>query len=129
MGSKSEDSKIRNFTDLHSWQEGHKLVLMTYKCLKNFPKEENYALSDQMRRSSISVTSCIAEGFSRKSAKDKIHYCHMALGSLTELQNQFIVSRDLGYISQTEKEVALTQAIMVQKLLFGMIKHQKTCDA
>ena len=66
--------KIRNFTDLIAWQEAHKLVLLTYKITNNFPQKEIYALTSQMRRAVISVTSNIAEGFSRKSSKEKIQF-------------------------------------------------------
>jgi len=58
---------IKNFTDLNAWKENHKLVLMIYKCLKHYPKEEMFALSNQMRRASVSITSNIAEGFGRQS--------------------------------------------------------------
>lgn len=57
--------KIKSFTDLNAWRKGHKLVLIVYKVTQEFPKEERYSLVDQMRRCAISVTSNIAEGFSR----------------------------------------------------------------
>lgn len=66
--------KIAKFTDLVAWQEAHKLVLMIYKMTKIFPAEERYGLVSQMRRASVSITSNIAEGFGRKSAKDKITF-------------------------------------------------------
>ena len=65
---------IKDFTDLFSWKESHKLILMIYKMLKKFPKEENFALSDQMRRASVSITSNIAEGFGRQTIKEKIQF-------------------------------------------------------
>ena len=80
-------NKIKSFTDLNVWQEGHKLAIMIYKTTLNFPKEEKYCLTDQMRRSAISITSNIAEGFSRTTYKEKIQFYRMALGSLTELEN------------------------------------------
>ena len=77
---------IRSFTDLNVWREGHKLVLTIYKQTLNFPKSESYALIDQMRRCVVSITSNIAEGFSRSGKKEKTQFYYMALGSLTELQ-------------------------------------------
>jgi len=79
--------KIKSFTDLISWQEGHKLVLLIYAITKKFPKEELFGLVSQIRRCAISITSNIAEGFSRKSKKEKINFYHISLDSLTELQN------------------------------------------
>ena len=65
-----EIKKIQRFTDLAVWQEGHKLVLMIYKETENFPPEEKYGLVNQMRRAIISITSNIAEGFSKKKSQD-----------------------------------------------------------
>ncbi len=66
---KTDSSKIKNFTDLNAWKESHKLVLEIYKVTKNFPKEEIFGLSSQIKRAAISVTSNIAEGFGRFSKK------------------------------------------------------------
>lgn len=71
---KNNKTKIRSFTDLEAWKEGHKLVLAVYKVTKKFPKEEKYALTDQMRRCAVSITSNIAEGFSRQGKKEKIQF-------------------------------------------------------
>ena len=67
-----ENEKIRSFTDLHAWKEGHKLVLMIYDATKLFPKEEVFGLTNQVRRAGVSFTSNIAEGFSHGSYKDKL---------------------------------------------------------
>jgi four helix bundle protein len=118
----SENKKIESFTDLIAWQEGHKLVLMIYKITKNFPKEELFILVNQMRRAAISITSNIAEGFSRNTAKDKVQFYAIAQGSLTELQNQLVVARDLNYLdSKIFIEVA-NQTIIVAKLINGLKK-------
>jgi four helix bundle protein len=74
-----EVSKIKSFTDLNLWRKGHKLVLIVYKITSSFPKEEIFGLSSQMRRCAVSITSNIAEGFSRESFKDKIRFYYMAL--------------------------------------------------
>lgn len=92
--------KIKSFTDLDTWKEGHKLVLLVYKAVKEFPKEELYSLCDQMKRCVISITSNVAEGFSRKSKKEKVQFYYTAKGSLTELQNQLLAARDVGYLSK-----------------------------
>lgn len=76
--------KIKSFTDLNVWKEGHKLVLQVYKLTKEFPKEELFGLTNQIRRAAVSITSNIAEGFSRHSYKEKLQFYSTALGSLTE---------------------------------------------
>jgi len=79
--------KIKSFTDILAWQEGHRMVLLVYKVTKHFLKEERYSLVAQMRRSVSSVTSNIAEGFGRKTYKEKNKFYYQAQGSLTELKN------------------------------------------
>jgi len=94
--------KITNFTDLNAWKEAHSLVLGVYKILKTFPKQETFALNDQMRRCAISISSNIAEGFSRQGNKEKIQFYFISKGSLTELQNQLLIAKDVGYIDKNE---------------------------
>lgn len=121
----NEKNKIQKFTDLHAWQEGHKLVLMIYKTTGNFPNREQYGLIDQMRRASVSVTSNIAEGFSRRSAKEKNRFYCMAQASLVELQNQLIISRDVGYLPKNEFETVANQTLVSNKLLSGLSRATK----
>ena len=117
--------KIRNFTDLDAWKEGHKLVLMVYKVTKSLPKEEIFGLVSQMRRCAVSITSNIAEGFSRQSYLEKIRFYSIALGSLTELQNQVIIAKDLDYITKEQFEVLDLQELPVHKILNGLIKKSR----
>lgn len=118
----SEIKKIQKFTDLIVWQEGHKLVLMIYEEIKKFPQEEKYGLVDQMRRSVVSITSNIAEGFSRLSSKDKYQFYLTARGSLTELQNLLLVSKDVGYVNKETFVKIANQSVIVNKLLTGLLK-------
>ena len=117
--------KITSFTKLNTWKQAHVLVLHVYTLLKQFPKEEQYALSDQIRRCSISISSNIAEGFSRQSSKEKIQFYFMSKGSLTELQNQLILAKDLKYIKTIEFTAVAHQTIIVGKLLTGLIKSAR----
>jgi four helix bundle protein len=117
---------IKQFTDLYTWQESHKLVLMIYKMIKNFPKEETFALSDQMRRASVSITSNIAEGFGRQTIKEKIQFYYQAQGSLTEIKNQLIVAKDIGYLSLDDFSNIFQQADTSHQLLQGLISKSKT---
>lgn len=117
--------KIQSFTDLHAWQEGHKLVMSVYKIANSFPSEEKFGLVDQMKRAAVSITSNIAEGFSRRGKKEKTQFFYMALGSITELQNQMLIARDIGYISKTIFKELAEQSIVVSKLTNGLIKSSK----
>jgi len=117
--------KIRSFTDLKSWKEGHKLVLEIYKITSDFPESEKFGLSNQLRRASVSVTSNIAEGFSKESYKEKVLFYRRGLGSLTEIQNQLLVARDVGFISDKTFKDFAEQTVIVSKLLNGIIKKSK----
>jgi len=120
------NNKIKSFTDLKVWQEGHKLVIMIYKITKKFPKEEIYSLVSQMCRSSVSVTSNVAEGFGRQGYKEKVHFYYQAQGSLIELKNQILIAKDVGYITQEELTELAEQANKTHALLQGLIKKTKT---
>lgn len=124
----AEDSKraiIKSFTDLNAWKEGHKLVLVIYKMTKLFPSNENFSLTSQIQRAAVSVTSNIAEGFSRNSNKEKVQFYYIALGSLAELQNQLLISKDLEYIDQKRFSDTASQTVIVSKLINGLIKSVK----
>ena len=116
------DKKISRFTDLVTWQEAHKLVLSIYKITNQFPSKEKFSLTSQIRRSAISLTSNIAEGFSRNTNKDKYQFYSVALGSLTELQNQVFIARDVGYIKDEEFKKLVEQTIKIHKLINGLKK-------
>jgi len=121
----NEINKIQRFTDLVAWQEGHRLVLMIYKETQKFPSEEKYGLTAQMRRSVVSITSNIAEGFSRKSSKEKYQFYTTARASMTELQNQLLIARDVGYLSGKTFDRIVRQSIKTSKLLNGLLAATK----
>lgn len=115
-------SLIRNFTDLNTWKEGHKLVLLVYKATSLFPNSERFGLTSQMRRCSVSITSNIAEGFSRRSKKEKTQFYYMAKGSLTELQNQLLIAKDVNFLEKEIFKDIAGQTKEVSKLLTGLIR-------
>ncbi len=121
-----ESQKIKSFTDLNAWKEGHKLVLMIYEITKQFPKQEIFGLTTQIRRAAVSFTSNIAEGFSRNSYKEKLQFYSMALGSLTEVQNQLLIARDIGYLINNQFSKIAEQTITVNKITNGLIKKSKS---
>lgn len=113
--------KITKFTQLDVWKRGHLLVLRVYELVGEFPKSESFILVPQILRSSISVNSNIAEGFSRRSKKEKVRFYYISLGSLTELQNQLLIAKDLGYISERDFSDIAENSIIVQKMLNKLI--------
>jgi len=117
-----EYRKIQSFTDLEAWKEAHKLVIFVYKITKTFPKEEAFGLTSQLRRAAVSITSNIAEGFSRNSPKEKIQFYSIARGSLTEIQSQLFIARDIGYVDNKDFGEFSEQAVTVGKITTGLIK-------
>lgn len=121
-----ESSKIKSFTQLFVWQEGHTLALRIYAITSQFPSDEMFGLISQMRRAGVSITSNIVEGFSRNSYKEKTQFYTIALGSLTEIQNQLWLTKDLHLIKQEIFTELANQTISVNKLLNGLIKKTKS---
>lgn len=118
--------KIKSFTDLIAWKEAHQLVLAVYKITDSFPSKETYSLIDQMRRCAISITSNIAEGFSRQSKKEKLQFYYTSKGSLTELQNQLLIARDVGYLKKEDFNLIAQRTVQVNKLIGGLVKSIRT---
>ena len=116
------ENKIRNFTDLNAWRTGHELVLEIYKITRKFPREELFALTVQLRRAVISITSNSAEGFSRSSYREKAQFYSISLGSLTEVQNQVLISKDLNYITDQEYQAVEEKILSANKFINGLIK-------
>ncbi len=118
----AEDNKVQSFKDLKAWKESRKLFYMIYTATKLMPQEELFSTVSQMRRAAMSVSSNIAEGFGRSSVSDKTHFYVMARGSLTELQNQAILTRDVGLLKSLAFKQVEAQAELTHKLTVGLIK-------
>ena len=117
-----QNTKIINFRDLKVWQSGHQVVIAIYKVTMLFPREELYGLTSQIRRAVVSITSNIAEGFSRNGPRDKAHFYAIALGSVTELQNQLLIAKDLSYFEESDYQRISKDLIEVHKMINGLIK-------
>lgn len=124
--NKTVGTKIKSFTDLNVWKEGHKLVLLIYLITKQFPKEETYSLINQMRRAAASITANIAEGFGRQTYREKLQSYYLAQGSLTELKNFIIIARDVGYLTEDDLKNLVNQANLTHQLLQGFIQKTKS---
>ena len=122
---KKISSKIKSFTDLKAWKESHRLVVDIYKETRDFPKSEMYGLTNQIRRSAVSITSNIAEGFGRQGMKEKIQFYYLAQGSLIELKSQLLVARDIKYLKEDDFKNLAEQVNKAHALLQGLIKKSK----
>ncbi len=117
-----QESKIKHFSDLLVWQKGYQLAIDIYHITKTFPTDEKFALTDQIRRASISFTSNIAEGFGRNKTNDKAHFYTMALGSLYEIESQLLIAKGLGYINIKECDTLINQCTEIAKMSTVLIK-------
>lgn len=109
-----------SFEKLKVWQEVKKLVVEVYHLLDSFPKFENYALCDQIRRAIVSVPSNIAEGSGRKSLKEQIHFLEISYGSLMETYNQLLIAIALDYITEESVEAIKPAIDGVAKMINGL---------
>lgn len=114
-----------NYTKLEVWKFSRDLVKLVYLLTKSFPQDEIYGLTNQMRRSAVSVPSNIAEGLGRQSNKETIHFLYIAKGSLNEVETQLYLSFDIGYISEEELKSVLEKLTSNKKLLNGFINYYK----
>jgi four helix bundle protein len=115
--------KLKRFEDLVVWQKAHHLVLETYKITRDYPAEERFALSSQMRRAAVSVPANITEGFKKRGLKDKVNFYNIAQGSLEELRYYVILSKDLGYIK--ENKDTLSAIDEVGRMLYALRKYSE----
>ncbi len=113
----------RKHHDLVAWQEAIKLVKSIYALTQDFPREEMFGLTAQMRRASVSVPSNIAEGAARSSAKEFVHFLMLARGSLSELETQIVIARELGYTTDSTDAEALVDRLF--RLIAGLITSNK----
>lgn len=111
-------NKVSGYKNLILWQEAKNLTVLVYKLTEGYPKSEEFALKGQMRRSAVSVMSQIAEGWLRKSIKDKLHYLEIAEGSLLELESQGEIPTEVGYWTGEDYEQFNSQRAKVGYLLY-----------
>lgn len=116
---------ISSFTDIRAWKLSKDLAIDIYKITGKYPKSEMFGLVSQVRRSVVSVSSNIAEGFGRYSKKDQEHFYIMASGSLYELKNQIIISSELGFINKDDFNKLIDNVDVAHKTLNAFIKTHK----
>jgi len=113
---------MKNFRDLKVWGKSHSIALKVYGLTKSFPKEELYGLVSQMRRSSSSIPTNIAEGCGRGSDSQFAYFLNIALGSASELEYQLILSTDLEYVSKENSKKIQKELIEVKKMMAKLYK-------
>src|SRR6185503_16965972 len=113
--------KHKNYQELIVWQKSMDLVEEVYKSSRDFPREEVYGLTSQIRRASVSIPSNIAEGQGRRTTSDFLRHLSIAYGSLREVETQILIARRLKYVAQARLEGVLSLAGEVGRLLNGLM--------
>ena len=116
----------KNFTDLIVWQKAHKFVLDVYLFTAKFPSEEIYTLTSQFRRSAVSIAANIAEGFKKKSNKDKIRFYDISQGSVEEGKYYLILSNDLKYGETRQLSELITEVSKILDAYIAAIDNNST---
>lgn len=109
-----------SFENLKVYQDARELVKNVYLLQNTFPKEERYALGDQIRRAAVSITANLAEGSGRQSPKEKIHFIEIAFGSMTEVFCELQTACDLNYLKTEQLDALRPQFTEVAKMLSGL---------
>ncbi len=113
-----------SFEKLNVWIDSKELVKQIYLITKEFPSEEKFGLTNQLRRASISVASNLAEGTSRITNKDKAHFSTMAFSSLMEVLNQIIIAKELNFIEEKDYQTLRIEIEKISNKLNGLRKSQ-----
>ena len=116
----------RSYRDLIAWQKAMKFVTEIYTVTQQFPREERYGITNQLRRAAVSVPSNIAEGQARFSQKEFHHFLSQARGSLVEIETQLLIARDLKFLPVAKAEVLLKYADELGRILNGLIASTKS---
>ncbi len=117
---------MQNYKDLKVWEKAHLFTLKVYETTKNFPKEELYSLTNQLRRSASSIPANIAEGCGKNSKREFAHYLNIALGSANESEYYLILSKDLKYLKENLFETLLNLINEVKGMLIALVNKVRT---
>jgi len=118
---------VKDYKELEVWKKGILLALAVYEAIKDFPKDERYALADQIKRAAVSIPSNIAEGASRNTTKEFVQFLYIALGSASELETQMIIADKLGYVKN--EEALLSEITIIRKMLNALISSLKRLNS
>lgn len=116
---------MKSHKDLELWKKSVELVKTIYEITKSFPKEELYGLTNQIRRSAVSIPSNIAEGAARNHNREFIQFLYIALGSIAELETRIIISEKLLFLSRNTSEKIQNELVELKNMSLGLIKYLK----
>lgn len=119
--------KTSDYKQLQVWQKGMDLTEEVYRLVKQLPREETFALSDQLRRAAVSVPSNIAEGHGRGTDKEFIKFLTIARGSLLEVETQLLICNRLNLISSSNSQLAQSLIVEIGKMLNALISYRRNC--
>lgn len=109
--------------NLEAWKEATKFITEIYKITQNFPQHELYGLTNQIRRSAVSIPANISEGCARQSDKETIQFLYISIGSIAELETELLIAQNLGYTSNIDE--IMEKLIKIRSLILGLIKYLK----
>lgn len=117
-----EESRARNFREYTVWQDSISYATYIYKTTEQIPWFERKGICDQLRRAVVSISSNIAEGAARPTDKDFAHFLDTALGSAYEVETQLLISKNVGYIEESQYQELQSRNIKIQKQLIALIR-------
>ncbi len=117
---------MKDFRSLLIWRKAHELTLAVYEVTKQFPNDERFGLTSQMRRSSASIPTNIAEGCGRGSNRDFQRFLQIAFGSASELDYQLILATDLAFITRPAYDDLYSNLIEIRRMLASLIRKVQT---
>ena len=115
-------AEIKDYKDLEVWQLGKQLAKEAYRITKDFPKEELYGMTSQIRRAAISIPSNIAEGYGRKRTGDYARFLGIALGSACELETQILIADELGFMKSVDAKEYMENILRERQMLIRLIQ-------
>jgi four helix bundle protein len=114
---------MKDFKELKVWSKAHQLTLVVYRLTRTFPRDEAYGLTSQLRRSAASIGANIAEGCGRRSDGEMVRFLQIARGSASETEYHLLLSKDLGFMSETDFRNVDQQIVEVQKMLTSLVQR------
>ena len=119
---------MQDYHDLKVWEKSHKFTLAIYAATKEFPKEEIYGLTSQLRRATASIPTNLAEGTGPRTSKELAQFSQIAAGSASEVDYQLLLYRELDYLSEDDYNILIKQLLEIRKMLTSLIKKLRSAS-